>query len=224
MQSRTGVLMALCLTVISASAGAAPATVTSSYSGAVEIRRDAADATALIIAVDSIQSGPRDGFADVAYVFYSESASPDFAFRAERAHVEDFGGSQLVVMANGRHLVFSIGGETPLERGRNATVFANGAGLARHWGDEVAKLRVADDGSAGRVGCDGPDTGPCYSDWSLGYGGGSGGCDVGGCPATSCSVGGGNSGTCSVTCPAGYCACCNYGGLVTNSGCRCIRG
>jgi len=49
------------------------------------------------------------------------------------------------------------------------------------------------------------------------------GCDDGGEGATSCSITGDNGQACSVSCGAGYYACCMRGGWVTYPRCRCRR-
>ena len=208
------------LVVCTASADA-PAWVNKNYTGAVEIHRNAASADSLIIAIDSIRGGERDGAADVAYVFYTTAPAADVQFHAERAHIEDLGGRQLVIVANGQHLVFTLAGEEIRNRAEGALMFTDGVGIARHWGEDVSGLQIGTGEPTAQVGCDGDGSGePCYSDWSLG-GGGSGRCDSGGPGATSCSIEGtvlGSGGSCSVTCQAGYYACCSY-----SSNCRCIK-
>jgi hypothetical protein len=193
-----------------------------SYTGAVEIRRSSAPGAPLIVAIDLIERGERDGFADHAYVFYMNAPAPDLRFVAERAHVEDLGGRQLFIVAPGAQFVFTLEGEVAKRKPESATRFVDGTGLARHWGEHVKALRVADrDGATSQVGCDGEDSGACYSDWSLG-GAGGGSCDVGGYPATACSASNGTF-TCQVTCPTGYYACCNYGHMLKQPSCQCVK-
>jgi hypothetical protein len=224
MKGRIVVFVALVLATLAASARPADQPwVEKTYSGAVEIRRGVTPEVQLIVAIDSVRGGVRDGFADVAYVFYSEGPAPDFRFQAEHANVEDIGGKQLVIVANGQHLVFAIGDETPVKRSENAFVFANGVGLARYWGDHVSGMRVAaNDGTTAQVGCGGEaDGGECYSDWSLGSGGGGSSCSSGGRGSTSCSIEAtvmNSGGACSVSCQPGYYACCTY-----SSGCFCVK-
>jgi hypothetical protein len=188
--------------------------------GAVLIQRSAAPDAPLMIMIDEVSEHGTDGAADVLYLFFSDTPRPQVQFHADMAQIQDLG-NQLVINARGQQLTFALLGETPIKRGPNATVFADGTGLARHWGEQVNQLRV-DGEQIESVGCDGGEAGePCYNDW--GGGGGGGGCDAGGFPATSCSVTSGNSPGCSVNCPNGYYACCKYGGVFGVSSCRCVR-
>jgi hypothetical protein len=215
-------LLGVMLFAVSAFAGDQPPWVNKTYTGAVEIRRNSASDPSLIIAVDSMRGGQRDGVVDVAYVFYTATPAADVQFRAERAHVEDVGGRQLLVVADGRQLVFALADEQITNRAEGAVVFKDGIGLARYWGEEVTHLRMTSGEPTAEVGCDGGTGGePCYSDWSLGGGGGGGGCNSGGPGATACSIEAtvlGSGGSCSVTCGPGYYACCSYTG-----NCKCIR-
>jgi hypothetical protein len=210
--------------VLACSAGAeAPAWVNKNYTGAVEIRRNAASADSLIIAIDSIHGNVRDGVANAAYVFYTATPAADVSFHAEHAHIEDIAGRQLVIVANGRQLVFALAGEEIRHRAEGAVTFTDGVGIARHWGEEVSRLRVTNGEPTAQIGCGGGGGGsgePCYSDWSVG-GGGGGGCNSGGPGATSCSIEAtvlGSGGSCSVSCGPGYYACCSY-----SANCKCIK-
>ena len=220
MKTLIGTLLAVLAIACTATADA-PAWVNKNYTGAVEIRRNVASADSLIIAIDQLQGDSRDGTADVAYVFYTATPAADVQFHADRAHIEDVGGRQLVIVANGQHLVFTLAGEEIRNRAEGALMFTDGVGIARHWGESVSHLQVGTGEPTAQIGCDGDGSGePCYSDWSLG-GGSGGGCSSGGPGATSCSIEAtvlGSGGACSVTCGPGYYACCSY-----SSNCRCVK-
>ncbi|HEY0156851.1 MAG TPA: hypothetical protein VGF28_06105 [Thermoanaerobaculia bacterium] len=221
MKALIGTFLAVIAVACSAVAEPRP-WVNKTYTGAVEIRRNAASTDSLIIAIDTVRGNARDGVADTAYVFYTATPAADVQFHAERAHVEDIGGRQLVIMAGERKVIFALAGEEIRNRAEGALTFSDGAGIARHWGDEVSLLRVGSGEPTAQVGCDGDGSSePCYSDWSVGGGGGGGRCDSGGPGATSCSIEAqvwSSGGSCSVSCGPGYYACCSY-----SANCRCIR-
>ncbi len=184
-------------------------------SGAVEIRTAAGIEAGIIIAVDEVREGRRDGSADAAYVWLTEDVVAHVHHRLDTAVVEDFG-DRVVVSGSGSRLVFALAGAKAVKCGQDGT-FAGGYSLARYSEKNVEAMRVVADESESLIGCGGEGGGPCYSDWSLGGGGGGGSCPSGGPGSTSCTSSCPGF-SCSVSCGAGYYACCSC------TSCKCVKG
>jgi len=195
--------------------------------GSVVIQRGSGPRPFILVAVDAFSRGGRsDGAVDYLYKFYTATEAPDARFSFEVAHIDDLDG-QLVISApvDNVRITFANRGEEPsVSRNANGAteyVFRDGIGITRAWGPRVNRAQLRRNGPILSIGCGGEEgSGACINDWGD-LGGGGGGCDAGGCPATACSVSNGKL-TCSATCPAGSCACCNYGGMMTDPSCGCI--
>ncbi len=111
-------------------------------SGAVEIRT-ATTEPAIIIAVDAVRDGRRDGVADAVYIYQAEDAVPEIHRAFASPEVEDFG-DRLTITSEGRRLVFTVIGAEATQADESLT---NGVGIARYWKKPVEQLRVMDDDS-----------------------------------------------------------------------------
>ncbi|MDQ3281672.1 MAG: hypothetical protein M3Q69_09690 [Acidobacteriota bacterium] len=182
--------------------------------GAVEIRTATGSEPGIVIAVDQLHEGQRDGFADAAYVYSTEAAVPAIRRVFETAVIEDFG-NRLIVSAGATRIVFALI-DAKARKSGYTEVFADGIGIARYTQKHVETMRVGADADPSLVGCDGQDSGACYSDWSLGGGGSGVNCPSGGAGATSCTSSCPGF-SCSVSCNAPYYACCSC------MYCKCVR-
>ena len=170
-----------------------------------------------------IDANPRDGIVDHVFSWMTEQTPDSLRVSLRNAHVR-FERDQLRVSDGNTIYVFSIGTASAAAPAGNgsATVFGNGAGLSHYWNEVANRGRLKDgpDGYLVSCGGDSPDTGGfCINDWG-GAGGGGANCQAGGKPATSCSISAGSS-SCSVSCPAGYYACCNI--EMFSAECSCIK-
>jgi len=179
--------------------------------------------TRILVMVDTIldRSVPPDGLVDQWFVLETgEPSVPMSAHLADALLVHSAG--VLRITTAEQRFEFVVAGDTrnvPTPNGLEAiTTRAVGIGLSHNKGQTTISIAQQLD-RAGRISTDceacgvlDPDPGP----------GGSGGaaCGSGGPGSTSCSVtSGGNS--CSVSCAAGYYACCN--GIAGDTYCRCVR-
>jgi len=192
--------------------------------GSVVIQRGSGPASFILIAIDAFgQGGRNDGAIDYVYKFYTDTEAPDLHYAFQVAHIDDFDGQVVVISAPVEKIRLTFANNDQRVSPRASSdgtefLFTNGIGITREWGPRVAR-RMRNSGPVPSIGCQGEQGAECFNDWGDSGGGGST-CDAGGCPATSCSVTN-RSLTCSVGCPAGKCACCNYGSLTANPSCKC---
>jgi len=193
--------------------------------GSVVIQRGSGPAPFILIAIDAFGEGGRnDGVIDYIYKFYTDAAAPDLHYAFAVAHIDDLDG-QILISAPVEQIRLTFANRdqkvAPARNdGSTEFAFTNGIGITRVWGEHVNRGRMSHDGPAPYLfGCGDSVGSACYPDVSGGGGSGST-CSAGGCPATSCSVSNGKL-SCSVTCPAGSCACCNYGSMLSDPSCAC---
>ncbi|HEX8255847.1 MAG TPA: hypothetical protein VF846_22095 [Thermoanaerobaculia bacterium] len=209
-------VLAACATVqASPRADAAPKIST----GAVEVRTGIGPDPTIVIAIDEAREGQRDGMADAAYVYYTESSVPRIRHVFDVAVVEDFG-DRIIVSGSGKRLIFALRDAKAIPaRTNDLGTFTDGIGIGRYSDGHVTGMRVSSeaDASTSRPGCDGPDSGECYSDWSLGGGASGANCPSGGPGTISCTASCPGF-SCSASCTPGYYACCAC------TSCKCVRG
>ncbi|HYO79423.1 MAG TPA: hypothetical protein VE010_23355 [Thermoanaerobaculia bacterium] len=184
----------------------------------MEVRTGIGPEPTIVIAIDEVREGQRDGMADAAYVYFTESSVPLIRHVLDVAVIEDFG-DRVIISGSGKRLVFALrdAKAIPPRKGDLAT-FTDGIGISRYSDGHVAGMRIAAEADVNSlVGCDGPDSGPCYSDWSLGGSGSGGNCPSGGPGSSSCTASCPGF-SCSASCNPGYYACCAC------TSCRCVRG
>lgn len=161
------------------------------------------------------------GEVDHEFRFWSEAPLPRFDVGFRAASVE-YRGDQLTLTIADRQTYYGFvvdgaqNAATAVPGGFGGATFV-GYGL-NHSNRRGASRIVEGDGSVTIESI-------FYPDYGDGTGTGSGGsCDSGGVGSTSCTATNSSSGArCSVSCGAGYYACCTKGGMLTTESCTCVK-